>query len=85
VIEFCQNDLKPLERSFGQPLEIEAWIDASDSSYEPKADWIKIESAEIARFEEAKPPKVRIRGRVNGTDEQMKLIYELYFRISHFR
>lgn len=86
VIKFCPDDFEPLERPFGRPLEIEAWIDPSDFSYEPKAGWMETESAEIGRwFEDAKPPRVRVKGRVNGTDEQMKLIYELYFRISHFR
>jgi hypothetical protein len=85
VIEFCQDDIKPDQRPFGKPLEIEICTDPLSPSYEPKAGWMRIDPAEIVRFEDAKPPWVRVRGIVSGTDEQMKLIYELYFRICHFR
>jgi len=85
MIDFCEHDFKPRERPFGKPLEIKIWIDPSGFTYEPRANWVQIASDEIATIEEDGHTRVRMRGRVNGTDAQMKLIFELYFRISHFR
>ena len=65
--------------------ESEAWLDSSSFTYEPRENWTKIESTRITAYEEAKPPRVRIVGKMHGTNEQMKLLYELYFRCSHFR
>lgn len=70
---------------FSRPPEIEAWLNPSSFTYEPRTDWIKIETTEIAEYKEAEPPRWAVKGKVSGTDEQMKPIYELYFRPSHFR
>jgi hypothetical protein len=85
VIQFCQCDISPLEQSFGKPLEIEAWIDPSSFTYEPRADWIMVEPSEITKREDVEPIRVVIKGKVLGTDEQMKHLYEIYFRVSHLR
>lgn len=69
---------------FSEPPVIEAWLNLSSTTYEPRADWMKIESTEIAEHKEYEPTQLIFKGKVSGTDEQMKRIYELYFRISHF-
>jgi hypothetical protein len=70
---------------FSEPPAIKAWLDLSSLTYEPRADWMKIESTKLIESKEYEPTQVTFTGRVNGTDAQMKSIYEIYFRFSHFR
>ena len=80
--------------TFRQPYSerpgIHAWLDSSSVAYEPRAKWMRIEATQIARHEEERinPPLIRTETHVFGdlgcTDEQMKHIYELYFKTSHF-
>jgi hypothetical protein len=68
---------------FSEPPVIKAWLDLPSLTYEPRAYWVKIEVARLIERKEYAPIQVEFIGRVNGTDEQMKSIYELYFRFSH--
>jgi hypothetical protein len=74
---------------FREPFNLlpkaEAWLNPSSFSYEHRANWTKIESTGVTDYKETAPPRVKIEGKMHGTDEQMKLMYELYFRCSHFR
>jgi hypothetical protein len=71
--------------AFTEPLEFHAQIDPASLTYEPQANWMRIEATEIIRLEQADPPRMRIwEGNMTATDEQMKHIYDVYFRISHF-
>lgn len=70
---------------FGEPPEVEAWLNPPGFTYEPRADWIRVESSEMTKYDDLEPCRVAIKCKVTGTDEQMKHLYEIYFRISHFK
>jgi hypothetical protein len=75
-----------------------ARLKASSFAYEPRADWLKIKATQIDEFDayhvtnasetgeyqEVKIPAIDVRGKVDGTNEQMRHLYELYFKIGHF-
>jgi hypothetical protein len=83
--------------SFAEP-EIRARLKASSFAYEPRVDWLKIEAAQIdefdayhvteasetGKYQEVKIPAMNVRGKVDGTNAQMRHIYQLYFKVSHF-
>lgn len=69
---------------FSEMPETNSWLHLSDFTYEPREDWTKIESTRIIAYEDHEPPRVSISGRMHGGDKQMKRLYELYFRCSHF-
>ncbi len=77
VLDFCGI--------FNESPRIEARLHPSGFIYEPKANWMRIEASEIIRNEEPETSHLAVSGWIHGTDEQMKLMYELYFRCSHFR
>ena len=70
---------------FAESPEITAWFNLSNLTYESRADWVRVEPSDIKGYEEDEPPQVAIKGRMLGADKHMKLLYENYFRISHFR
>ena len=70
---------------FAQPPDVDAGLGLSSLSYEPKAAWTRIEATRITVYERGELPEVGISGTLKASDEQMKLMYELYFRCSHFR
>jgi hypothetical protein len=73
---------------FGEPFNempsVDAWLNPSSVAYEPRKDWIKVEPTKIIGHEKAEPHRVSISGKIHGTEEQMRLIYEQYFDSSHF-
>lgn len=89
------SDLLIVRVTFQQPFSgrpvINASLDPSSVAYEPRANWMRIEASRIARHEEERidPSVIKAQTHVYGglscTDEQMKHIYEVYFRVSHFR
>jgi hypothetical protein len=70
--------------------QISAFLDSSSVSYEPRANWTRADASRITRHEEEKinPPLIQTRtdvfGNLSCTDEQMKQIYGVYFKASHF-
>jgi hypothetical protein len=64
--------------------ETNSWLRPSELTYEPRENWTKIDSTQITAYEDQEPPRIAIWGRMHGIDEQMKRLYELYFRCSHF-
>jgi hypothetical protein len=72
-------------KAFSGPLRIVAGLSPSSSINEARANWMKIEPTEISSYIGHEPPRLLVEGSIQGTDEQMKLMYELYFRCSHFR
>jgi hypothetical protein len=75
-----------------EPLDIDASIDKDSFAREPRVDWVKVDATIVDEYEqlvyreddgEDRIPWVRIDGKVSGTDEQTKLLYELYFRTNH--
>jgi len=70
---------------FSEPPKIDAWLHAPIIDYEPKPNWINIDSAELIRHEHPDTFWMAILGKVRGAEEQMKLIYDIYFGTSHFR
>lgn len=73
------------QEPFGQMPEFDAGLSQSSISYEPKENWIRVEASKISFYGKGEPPEVGIFGKLKASDEQMKLIYQLYFRCSHFR
>lgn len=69
--------------SFSEAPEISAWLHAPIIANEPIEQWFKIESAELKRHDHPDDFWMSVSGKVCGTEEQMKLIYDLYFTISH--
>jgi hypothetical protein len=78
---------KPLS----EPPGITAYLQPGDVAYEPRRNWIRIEATNIGpqdyyfdgenRFvKEAEPIRMHFIGDIKGTTDQMRLIYELYFR-----
>jgi len=68
---------------FSEP-EISAFAYPSLIAYEPRENWIAVEQAEISRHDHGDETIwVSVKGKIRGTDEQMKLIYDLYFRASY--
>lgn len=78
-----------------EPPEIVAWAWAHLFANEPRTDWIRIEAAELEEYEvlayegdeekdEDWDPWMKVTGKVSGTEEQMRSIYKLYFKPSHF-
>jgi hypothetical protein len=81
---------------FGGPLseppEIQATLYEAYYAYEPKADWIRVEATQIEKYEtlaeggdEEKDkdwvPWMKVTGKISGTEEQMRLIYQAYFNV----
>lgn len=64
-------------------LDISALVDPSLVAYEPRENWIMIKNAKVTHS--SKSGWVAVEGRVQGTEEQMKRIYDAYFRTSYLR
>jgi hypothetical protein len=69
--------------AFSEPPKISSLLHAHLIINEPKENWIKIEPVELDRLESHGDFWISISGKVCGTEEQMRLIYDTYFRISH--
>lgn len=82
--------------SFVEP-GIQARLEASSLAYEPRTHWLRIMATGIDEYEATVPVEstsseydeieisaVYLRGKVDGTDEQMRHLYQLYFKVSHF-
>jgi hypothetical protein len=69
---------------------ISATLDPSSVAYEPRATWLRVDALRISRHEEERinPPlmqtEINVYGNLSCTDEQMRRVYELYFKTSHF-
>ncbi|HEV2175393.1 MAG TPA: hypothetical protein VGR71_17590 [Nitrospira sp.] len=68
---------------FSEMPDIETWVKAAIISYQPRIDWIKIESTEVTLDESPKVTWVRVSGKIRGTEKQMKPIYDIYFKTCH--
>ncbi len=68
---------------FNKLPKISSLLHAPIIIYEPKNNWVKVESVELDRLESHGDFWMSISGKVCGTDEQMRLIYDIYFRASH--
>jgi hypothetical protein len=85
-----ENEFFKVSVLFGQPFnkppEIRADIDPAALAYEPRENWTRIEAAEITRSRYERPDyhQIYVRGNMSGTNAQMKYIYDLYFKFSHF-
>ena len=81
------GDLQQIRLHFREPFsepEISALAHPSLIAYEPRENWIEVEQAKISRHDHGDETVwVSVKGKVRGTDEQMKLIYDLYFRASY--
>ena len=75
-----------------EPPEILATLYEFYYSYELKADWIRVEATNIEKYElladgengekdEDWDPWMKIAGKISGTEEQMRLIYQAYFNV----
>lgn len=68
---------------FSEP-EISALAYPSLIAYEPRENWIAVEQAEISPHDHGDETIwVSVKGKVKGADEQMRHIYDLYFRASY--
>jgi hypothetical protein len=68
---------------FSEP-EISALVLPSLIAYEPQENWVAVEQAKISPHNHGDETIwVSVKGKVRGADEQMKLIYDLYFRASY--
>ncbi len=68
---------------FSEP-EISALAHPSLIAYERRENWIAVEEAKISRHDHGDETIwVSVKGKVRGADEQMKFIYDLYFRASY--
>jgi hypothetical protein len=78
-------------KAFSEP-EIFAFVRPALISYESREGWIRIEHAKAARYDEGRkeadwigvkgePAVMTVRGKVRGSEECMRAIYELYFRM----
>lgn len=93
--EFIPEILLRFRGPASEPPEIEAWAWIELFANEPRTEWIRIEATELEEYEvlaykgdEEKDedwlPFMKVVGKVNGTDEQMRSIYRLYFKPNHF-
>ena len=75
-----------------EPPEIQATLYEDYCAYEPKADWIRVEATKIEEYEmlahggnkekdEDWDPWMKVTGKISGTEEQMRLIYQAYFNV----
>jgi hypothetical protein len=78
-----QNVMLHFGEPFSKPPKISSLLHASIIINGPKENWIKIEPVELDRLESHGDFWISISGKVCGTDEQMRLIYDTYFRTSH--
>lgn len=69
--------------NFSMPPRIGAWLNMSSVSQEAKASWIRIDANEFA-IHEGDEPRAGIIGKMLGTPEQMRLLYDAYFRNASF-
>lgn len=68
---------------FSEMPGINTWVIAAIVTYEPRVDWMRIESTEITLTEYPKRSWMAVSGKIRGTEKQMKLIYDIYFRTCH--
>ena len=66
--------------NFSELPDIRAWLDPSSLSYEQGKNWIKIQNAEVATYVDEESARLWVHGRMCGTEEQKKLIYDTYFK-----
>jgi hypothetical protein len=93
------DDLARVWLRFREPLSeppgIDARLEMDHFADEPEVNWIRIEATNIEEYEALSPGGneektedwtawVRVIGKVRGTEEQMKLIYQQYFHPPDF-
>ena len=88
-VDFSSDDNHPqialdFTGPFSEAPGIGVWHYPSSFSDEPRASWVEIAATKVTYHEYAETTWVSIDGKICGTDEQMKLIYEIYFQCSHF-
>lgn len=69
--------------NFSAAPQVWAWLRPSGFSYQAVMGWIKVEVNEIINHEND-DPRSQVMGKMLGTGEQMRLLYEAYFRHGNF-
>jgi hypothetical protein len=70
--------------NFSQPPQIRAWLEPPSFSYDAVEGWVKVETCEIRDYSSSTPARFSIEGQMVGTGEQMRLLYEAYFKQNVF-